>query len=151
MSYNSGKNWKKRNSIGLEMSSLNLPKIDLGLHRVNYKRSFQDKMFDLFSDKMEKVVMKNWNNVDVIGFDTDSYFLNIQTEDVYEDMKNIQNELDTSAYDKNHFLSNQTNKKVIGKFKDELNGELMTELVFLKAKCYAYRIKGTDFKKYKGK
>lgn len=65
MSYNSGKNWKKRNSIGLEMSSLNLPKIDLGLHKVNYNESFQDKMFDSFSDKMEKVVKKNWNNYGV--------------------------------------------------------------------------------------
>ena len=55
-------------------------------------------------------------------------------------MKLIQDDLDTSNYaesgSKNHsldhFLYSTKNKKVIGKFKDELGGRIMSELVFFK-------------------
>jgi len=90
-------------------------------------------------------ILPTWNKVEVIGFDTDSYFLNIKTEDVYEDMKKIQNELDTSDFPENHFLFNKDNKKVIGKFKDELNGKMMTEIIFLKSKCYSYKVFGNEY------
>ena len=32
------------------------------------------------------------------------------------------------------------NKKVIGKFKDELGGKIMTEFCALKSKAYAYKL-----------
>ena len=41
-------------------------------------------------------------------------------------------------------------KKVIGKFKDELNGEPMLEFVGLRAKMYSYRTAATEVKKLKG-
>ena len=53
--------------------------------------------------------------------DTDSLILNIYSEDVYKDMKNIEDEFDFSGYPKDHFLFSDKNKKVIGKMKDELN------------------------------
>lgn len=65
MSYNSGKNWKKRNSSIVKMNNLNLPKIDLGLVNTKDNKSFEDKMFDSFSDKMEKVVKLNWEKYGV--------------------------------------------------------------------------------------
>lgn len=65
MSYNRGKNWKKRNSSIVKMNNLNLPKIDLGLVNTNNNKSFEDKMFDSFSDKMEKVVKLNWEKYGV--------------------------------------------------------------------------------------
>ena len=61
-----------------------------------------------------------WPRNQMIGYDTDSFFLNIETEDVYIDMKLIQDNLDTSNYSSDHFLHSTKNKKVIGKFKDEL-------------------------------
>ena len=67
-----------------------------------------------------------WPDNEVLLYDTDSYFLNIFTDDVYEDMKQIQNELDTSDYSKDHPLHSNQNKKVIGKFKDELAGKVMS-------------------------
>jgi len=43
------------------------------------------------------------------------------------------------------------NKKVIGKVKDELNGKLMSELVFLRSKAYAYKTIDEEYeKKLKG-
>ena len=55
---------------------------------------------------------------------TDSFVLNIFTEDVFEDISNeIKRWFDTSNYDKNDKrpLQIAVNKKVIGMFKDELD------------------------------
>lgn len=41
---------------------------------------------------------------------------------------------DSSDYPPNHFLYDNTNKKMIGKFKDELNGFILEEFI---AKCYS--------------
>ena len=51
---------------------------------------------------------------------------------------------DTSSYDENNKRPLQigVNKKVIGMFKDELGGKIMTEFVVLRAKAYAYFING---------
>ena len=80
-----------------------------------------------------------WPDNEIIGFDTDSFFLNIYTDDVYKDMKYIRDELDTSDYPKDHPLYSTLNKKEIGKFKDELNGKIMTEIIFLKSKAYSFK------------
>ena len=58
-------------------------------------------------------------------------FLILETEDVYKDMKLIQDDLDISNCSSDHFLYSTINKKVIGKFKDELGGRITSELVFL--------------------
>ena len=55
---------------------------------------------------------------------TDSFVLNIFTEDFFEDISNeIKRWFDTSNYDKNDKIPLQiaVNKKVIGMFKDELD------------------------------
>ena len=44
---------------------------------------------------------------------------------------------DLSDYPKDHFLHNNTNKKVIGKFKDELNGIPIRENVGIRSKQYS--------------
>ena len=49
----------------------------------------------------------------------------------YKDLKLIQDDLDTYTYLETSPLFSKKNKKVIGKFKDELDGQIMTELVFL--------------------
>ena len=54
-------------------------------------------------------------------------------------MKKISEHLDTSNYGKDHPLFSENNKKVIGKFKDELGEKIMTELVFLRSKAYAFK------------
>ena len=49
---------------------------------------------------------------------------------------------DTSNYDRNDKrpLPIGINKKVTGKFKNELGGKIMTEFCALRAKAYAYKL-----------
>ncbi|MBV2113503.1 MAG: hypothetical protein KUF82_21330, partial [Candidatus Thiodiazotropha sp. (ex Ctena orbiculata)] len=87
----------------------------------------------------------------LIVHNTDSIFLSIKTKNIYEDMKQIQNELDTSDYPENHDLYSEENKKKIGKFKDELQGKIMNEIVFLRSKAYSFTLTDlSEEKKLKG-
>jgi len=97
-----------------------------------------------------EIVNKLWPDNELVASDTDSIFLNIKAKDIYEDMKGIMEELDTSAYPEDHPLYSEKNKKVIGKFKDELNGEIMKELIFLRSKVYSYKTGNKECKKLKG-
>ena len=83
--------------------------------------------------------------------DTDSLTYLIETDDVYQDMKQDQDLYDTSDYPKDHFLHSTTNKKVIGKFKDEVNGVSVSEFVGLRAKMYSILTKVSKEDKKKGK
>ena len=73
--------------------------------------------------------------------DTDSSFINIFTEEFFEEINNdVERWFDTSNYDKNDKRSLQigVNKKLIGIFKDELGGKIMKEFCALRAKTYTY-------------
>ena len=71
--------------------------------------------------------------------DTDSFLMNIKTEDFYEDIANdVEKIFDTSNYEVNRPLPTGKNKKVIGLMKDELGGKIITEFITLKPKTYSY-------------
>ena len=75
--------------------------------------------------------------------DTDSFIINIKTEDFYEDIAdNVKEWFNTSNYDEKDKrpISIGINKKVLGMFKDELGGKIMEEFVALRAKTYSYLI-----------
>ena len=75
--------------------------------------------------------------------DTDSFVMYIKTEDFYKDISNdIDRWFDTSNFNKsdNRPLETGKNKKVIGKFKDELGGKIIVEFCALRAKAYAYKL-----------
>ena len=86
--------------------------------------------------------------------DTDSFIIFIKTEFFFEDIYNyVERWFDTSNYDKNdkRLLPIGKNKKVPGLFKDELGGKIMTDVVALRPKTYAYLMDdGSDHKKAKG-
>ena len=86
--------------------------------------------------------------------DTDSFIINIITEDIFEDISNdVEKWFDTSNYDKNDKrpLPIGKNKKVPGLFKDELGEKIIKEFVALRPKAYAYlEDYGNDQKKAKG-
>ena len=83
--------------------------------------------------------------------DTDILIYEVETVDVYEDMDDMKDNYDFSDYPNDHLLYDDSNRKVIGKFKDELNGNIMTEIVALKPKQYAYKTEdGYEHRKSKG-
>ena len=70
--------------------------------------------------------------------DTDSLTYEIEAEDVYRDFWNDKDRFDNSDYPENSTYFDKTNKKVIGKFKDEAAGITITEFVGLRSKMYSY-------------
>ena len=82
--------------------------------------------------------------------DTDSFVINIFTEDGFEDINNdVERWFHTSNYDENDKrpLPIGINKKVIGMFKDELGGKIMKEFCALRAKTYTYLMDDDSEKK----
>ena len=49
--------------------------------------------------------------------DTDSLMFHVETEDVYRDMKEMEEDFDFSNYDQNHPMYNNARKAVPGLFK----------------------------------
>ena len=86
--------------------------------------------------------------------DTDSFIINIITENFFEDISNnVEVLYDTSNYDENNKrpLPKGKNKKVIGLFKDELGGRIMKDFCSLRAKTYSYLMgDNSEVKKSKG-
>ena len=81
------------------------------------------------------------DKVKLCYMDTDSFTINIETEDFYKDIANdVERRFDTYNYDKNDKRPPPIgkNKKVIGLFKDGLGGKIMIEVVVHRAKTYAY-------------
>ena len=71
--------------------------------------------------------------------DTDSFVMNIKTNDFYKDIANdVDKRFDTSNYEVDGPLPIGKNKKVIGLMKDELGGKIITEFVTLRPKTYSY-------------
>ena len=82
---------------------------------------------------------KYGDNVKLCYMDTDSFIINIKTEDLYKDIANdVEKRFDTSNYECDGPLRTGTNKKVIGLMKDELGGRVITEFVALRPKTYSY-------------
>ena len=75
------------------------------------------------------------NNVKLRYMDTDSFIINIKTNDFYEDIaSDVENRFDTPNYEVNRPLPMGKNKKVIGLMKDELGGKIIMEFVILRSK-----------------
>ena len=64
--------------------------------------------------------------------------MEIEAEDVYRDFWNDKDRFDNSDYPESSQYFDKTNKKVIGKFKDEAAGVPICEFVGLRSKMYSY-------------
>ena len=95
---------------------------------------------------------KYGNDVKLCHMDTDSFVMNIKTNDFYKDIANdVECKFDTSNYEVNRPLPIGKNKKVIGFMKDEFGGKIITEFVTLRPKTYSYLTDdGKEYKKAKG-
>ena len=93
-------------------------------------------MYEFWYDYMK---LKYHDNVKLCYMDTDSFIMNIKTEDFCKDISNdVEKRFDTSNYEVNRPLLTGKNKKVIGLMKDELGGKIITEFVTLRLKTYSY-------------
>ena len=106
-------------------------------------------MYEFWYDYMKP---KYGNDVILCYMDTDSFVMNIKTNDFYRDITNdVESRFDTSNYEVNRPLPTGKNKKVIGLMKDELGGKIITEFVTLRPKTYSYLTDdGKEDKKAKG-
>ena len=106
-------------------------------------------MYEFWYDYMKP---KYNDNIKLCYMDTDSFVMNIKTEDFYKDIANdVEKRFDTSNYEVNRPLPTGKNKKVIGLMKDELGGKIITEFVTLRPKTYLYLINDCkEDKKAKG-
>ena len=68
-------------------------------------------MFDFYHNQLKK----QYSCCNLLYTDTDSFILRIETDDVYKDITDNQDQYDdTSNYKKDHFLFSNENKKSIG-------------------------------------
>ena len=78
------------------------------------------------------------NKAKLLFTDTDSLTYEIEARDVYSDFWNDKDKFDNSDYPESSPYFDKTNKKVIGKFKDEAAGVPICEFVGLRSKMYSY-------------
>ena len=103
--------------------------IYLGLSIVDISKIL---MYEFRYDYMKP---KYGNDVKLYYMDTDSFVMNIKTNDFYKDIsRDVDNKFDTSNYEVNRLLPMEKNKKVLGLMKGELAGEIIT----LRPKTYSY-------------
>ena len=122
--------------VYLGMCILDLSKRLMYDFHYNYiKNKFNDKATLLFTD-------------------TDSLAYEIETEDFYKDISgDVHGFFDTSNFPKGHSSGIEVgcNKKVVGMFKDEAGGKIISEFVGLRPKLYAYKMhEGKEEKRCKG-
>ncbi|XP_033762615.1 uncharacterized protein LOC117344073 [Pecten maximus] len=77
-------------------------------------------------------------NTKLLFTDTDSLTYLTHTDDIYADIFVNLDLFDTSNYPIDDLLYSTTNKKVLGKMKDETGGNPIKEFVGLRAKMYSY-------------
>ena len=136
-------------AVHMEKTTVKLDKpIYLGMSILDLSKTL---MYEFHYD----YVKPKWGDkAELLFTDTDSLCYEIQTNDVYADIKNDADKwYDTSNYDKDHpsELYSGKNKKVIGFYKDECGGKFITEFVGLRAKSYSYEMSdGKVEKKCKG-
>ena len=93
-------------------------------------------MYEFWYDYMKP---KYGDNVKLCYMDTDSFIMNIKTEDFYKHIANdVEKRFDASNYECDRPIPTRKNKKVIALMKDELGGSVITEFVALRPKTYSY-------------
>ena len=83
--------------------------------------------------------IKNNLNAELLFTDTNSLTYEIKSENGCEEFYNWKDLFDLSNYSKDLRFFHETNKKVIGKMKDDFGGVIVTEFVGLKSKMYSIK------------
>ena len=99
---------------------IHLLQADLMLNKpIQVRFSILDLSKTLLYEFYYDYIKEKYPEAKLLFTDTDSLCYDIPTKDIYKDMEQDAHLFDTSYYPKNHFLHSTTNKKVLGKMKDE--------------------------------
>ena len=151
----------KTNYKGIKIFNENLVSVHMGITEVKLNKPIYVGATVLDTSKIPmydfhyNYIKKNYGNEALLlDMDTDGVKYHIKTKDIYKDMnKDVIEIFDTSNYPKDHLsgIKSGINKKVPGKFKDELGGKIMVEYVGLRAKLYSFvTLDNIEEKKCKG-
>ena len=111
-------------------------------------------MYEFYYDVLQPFYGEK--HIQLLYMDTDSFILKVETNDLVNDLYELREHMDFSNYPKDHELFTKygvvqnKNKKVPGKFKDELGGEEMIEFIALRSKMYAFKTAKGEEKRLKG-
>ena len=135
-----GKNLKRFNIFNENLVGVHLHKTKVTLNKPIYlgQNILDDSkhlMYNFhYNFMMNKIEHKN---IDLLFTDTDSLCYHIRNEDIFQIIKKNKDYFDLSNYPEDHELYDNTNNKVIGKFKNESPNQI-TEFVGLRSKLYSF-------------
>ena len=95
-------------------------------------------------------VLKTFDNVKLLFTDTDSLLYEIKDGNVYEQCFKDKELFDFSGFSKDSIYFDDSNKKKLGKMKDEFSGNKTNEVVGLKSKMYSLISNDWEMNKSKG-
>jgi hypothetical protein len=104
-------------------------------------------MYDFHYNYIQK---KYKDNNKLLFTDTDSLCYEIHTEDIYRDMYEDRTLFDLSNFPKDSKYYDESNKKVIGKFKSETKIDPIIGFVGLRSKMYSIKTEKDEINKAKG-
>lgn len=123
---------------------LNKP-IYMGISILNYSKIL---IYSFYYDVLEP---KYNNKIKLIYININYYVIKIEINNLYKDFKEINKYMDFNNYLPEHPNYNKLNKKVLGKFKDKINGKIIIYFIELKSKEYYYKIYGNNKEDKKNK
>ena len=139
--------------FGNDMAGIHMRKTKLVLNKPVYTGMtiLENSKILMYNFYYNHLKARYAHKCELVYTDTDSLILDIQTEDVYEDIKEHSWLYDTSNYPKDNPLYDNRNKKVLGKMKDECGGLAIEEVVAIRPKMYSVLKEGKkNEKKAKG-
>lgn len=104
----------------------------------------------MYSFYYEYLKPKYGENITLLYMDTDSFILEVTTENFYNDIKENLNIFDTSNYPEANVYNIPRNVSIVGKFKDEMGGDAIQSFYGTGAKAYCVKTKKEVHKKAKG-
>ena len=104
-------------------------------------------MYDFFYNTVQPFFK---DMIKLLATDTDSFIVQVMTNDLYSDLEQLKKDFDFSNYPTEHQLYDETNARVPGKFKDEYPNHQIEKFIGLRSKCYAIRTVKGEEKRAKG-
>ena len=127
-------NFKGFKIFGKELVSVHMSVTEVKIRKPIYVGGtvLDTSKIPMYEFHYDYIKNKYGENAKLLDIDTDGVKYHIKTEDIYKDMNENINIFDTSNYSENHQsgIRSGVNKKVPGKFKDELGGEPIIGYVY---------------------